>query len=77
MRATQLQNCKEDYNAAHQDKEEAEHLLGEKKRSLPTLKKELAKWEKKYNLHMSINNKKEDVKKKKVIDWLFLLFLLF
>ena len=68
MRATQLQNCKEDYNAAHMDKEEAEHLLGEKKRSLPTLKKELAKWEKKYNLHMSINNKKEDVKKKKVID---------
>ena len=70
MRATQLQNCKDDYNAAAVDKEEAENLIGEKKRSLPTLKKELVKWEKKYNLHMSINNKKEDVKKKKVIDWL-------
>ena len=49
------------------DKAESEALIGEKKKSIPTLKKELGKWEKKYKLHASLNNKKEDVKKKKVI----------
>ena len=67
MRATQLKNCKEDYNMAAIDKAESEALIGEKKKSIPTLKKELGKWEKKYKLHASLNNKKEDVKKKKVI----------
>ena len=67
MRATQLQNCLEDYNMAAIDKAEAEALIGDKRKSLPTLKKEYMKWEKKYNLHMSLNNKKDDVKKKKVI----------
>ena len=66
MRATQLQNCKEDYNLAAKDKAEAETTIGEKKKSLPTLKKELSKWQKKYELHMSLNTKKEEVKRKKV-----------
>ena len=48
------------------DKAEAENLIGEKKKSLPTLKKEAGKWEKKYNLYVSLNNKKDEVKKKKV-----------
>ena len=51
---------------AAKDKAEAETLIGDKRKSLPTLKKEYMKWEKKYNLHMSLNNKKEDVKKMKV-----------
>ena len=68
MRATQLQNCKEAYTMASINKAEAESLIEEKRKSLPTLKKEYMKWEKKYKLHMSLNNKKEDVKKKKVID---------
>ena len=46
MRATQLQNCKEAYNRAAIDKAEAETLIGEKMKSLPTLKKEAGKWEK-------------------------------
>lgn len=48
------------------DKAEAETLIDGKKKSLPYLKREYKKWEKKYNLHLSLNNKKEDVKKMKV-----------
>ena len=75
MRATQLQNCKEDYNMAAEDKNASENLIREKTKSLPTLRKELGKWENKYKLHMSINNKKDDVKKKKVIRLIYFNFI--
>ena len=67
MKATQLDSCKNDYNMAANDKIEADNLIGEKRASLPTLKKELDKWEKKYNWHMNFNDKKADLKQKKVI----------
>ena len=62
MKATQLDSCKADYNTANRDKVESENIIEEKKASLPTLKKEMAKWEKKYNWHINFNNKKTDLK---------------
>ena len=70
MRATQLDCCKADYNTAAEDKVESENIIGEKKASLPTLKKEMNKWEKKYNWHINLNNKKADLKNKKVKDYI-------
>ena len=60
---------------AAEDKNASENLIREKTKSLPTLRKELEKWEKKYKLHMSINNKKDDVKKKKVIRLIYFNFI--
>ena len=64
MKGTQLESCKNDYNAAHVEKIGAENLLEEKKGSLPTLKKELDKWTKKYQFHQNLSTRKEDIKKK-------------
>ena len=70
MRATQLETCKADYNAAAIEKTTAEKHLEEKKASLPELKKELAKWEKKYEFHQNLNVRKQDVKVKKAeLSW--------
>jgi len=65
MRATQLEMCKADYNAAHVEKSTAEGHLEEKKNSLPELKRELTKWEKKWEFHQNLNVRRNDVKKKK------------
>ena len=65
MRATQLEMCKADYNAAHVEKSAAEGHLEEKRKSLPELKKELNKWEKKYEFHQNMNVRRNDVKRKK------------
>ena len=65
MKATQLETCKHDYNAAAVEKGTAENHLVEKKNSLPELKKELGKWQKKYDFHQSLNVRREDVRRKK------------
>merc|ERR1719452_196142 len=65
MRATQLEGCKNDYNAAAVEKVQSETYLEEKKKSLPELKRELEKWEKKYQFHMNLNTRRADVKAKK------------
>jgi len=65
MRATQLEGCKNDYNAAAVEKVQSETYLDEKKKSLPELKRELDKWEKKYQFHMNLNTRRADVKAKK------------
>jgi len=65
MRATQLEGCKNDYNDAASEKTQSETYLEEKKRSLPELKRELEKWEKKYQFHMNLNTRRADVKAKK------------
>jgi len=65
MRATQLESCKNDYNLAALEKVQSETFLQEKKRSLPELKRELEKWEKKYQFHMNLNTRRADVKNKK------------
>ena len=64
MKATQLETCKHDYNAAAVEKGVAENHLVEKKNSLPELKKELGKWQKKYDFHQSLNVRKKDVRRK-------------
>ena len=61
-----MDSCKNDYNMAAQDKTETENLIREKRASLPTLKKEMEKWEKKHNWHLNFKNKKDDLKQKKV-----------
>ena len=66
MKATQLDSCKNDYHLAKIEKEETETIIKEKDASLPTLKKEKEKWEKKYEWHKNISNKKADLKNKKV-----------
>jgi len=65
MRATQLEGCKNDYNAAALEKGQSEAFLEEKKNSLPELKRELEKWEKKYQFHMNLNTRRADIKTKK------------
>eukprot|EP00092_Neocalanus_flemingeri_P032878 GFUD01035757.1.p1 GENE.GFUD01035757.1~~GFUD01035757.1.p1 ORF type:complete len:1072 (-),score=401.60 GFUD01035757.1:161-3376(-) len=65
MRATQLESCKNDYNAAAVEKVQSETFLTEKTKSLPELKRELEKWEKKYQFHMNLNTRRGDVKAKK------------
>ena len=51
MRATQLKACKNDYNEANIQREHTEGIVQEKKNSLPALKKEATKWEKKHQFH--------------------------
>jgi len=65
MRATQLEGCKNDYNSAALEKVQSETYLQEKMKSLPELKRELEKWEKKYQFHMNLNTRRGDVKTKK------------
>lgn len=50
MRATQLADCKKDYATATEEKNSAEILVSEKRDALPTLKAEVSKWEKKYQV---------------------------
>ena len=63
--ATQLEGCKNDYNPAALEKVQSETYLEDKKKSLPELKRELEKWEKKYQFHMNLNTRRADVKTKK------------
>jgi len=65
MRGTQLEGCKNDYNSANLEKVQSETFLQEKKKNLPELKRELEKWEKKYQFHMNLNTRRADVKTKK------------
>ena len=65
MKATQLEACKTDYNEANVQKEHTASLLGDKMKSLPALEKEAAKWEKKYQFQLNLNNKKKDIHLKK------------
>ena len=65
MKATQLEACKTDYNEANVQKEHTASLLGDKMKSLPALEKEAAKWEKKYQFQLNLNNKKKDIYLKK------------
>ena len=53
MRATQLENCKQEYNAAGEEKQAAEKLMKAKKKELPLLEHEQDKWNKK--LQVCIN----------------------
>ena len=62
---TQLKGCKNDYNPAALEKVQSETYLEDKKKSLPELKRELEKWEKKYQFHMNLNTRRADVKTKK------------
>merc|ERR1719186_931751 len=65
MRATQLEGCKNDYNVAAVEKAQSETHLQEKINSLPELKREVQKWEKKYQFHMNLNTRRGDLKVKK------------
>jgi len=65
MRATQLEACKQDYNSAYEEKEKTRSLLEDKVASLPSLKKESDKWEKKYQFQMNLNDKKKELSSKK------------
>jgi len=65
MRATQLEACLKDYEAANGEKEHSRILLDEKKNSLPALKKESDKWEKKYKFQLHLKDLKQDIQKKK------------
>merc|ERR1719394_1009192 len=70
MRATQLEACKQDYNSAHEEKEKTKSLLEDKINSLPALKKESDKWEKKYQFQMNLNDKKKElILKKAELAW--------
>lgn len=65
MRATQLEDCKRDYNTAAEEKNVAEALIQDKLATLPDIKKEVHVWEKKYQFHQTLENKKESIKKLK------------
>ena len=65
MKATQLETCKNDYNEAHIELGQTQLLVQEKKKSLPYLKKEVDKWEKKHQFHMNLKQKKIDLQYKK------------
>ena len=65
MRATQIEDCKKDYNTAAEQKNVAEAFIEDKLQTLPDLKKEVSVWEKKYQFHQSLENKKESIQKLK------------
>ena len=61
MKATKLESCKEEYNIAAAEKQHTTILMEEKKKGLPTLKKEKDMWEKKLQFHMNMKNKKKEL----------------
>merc|ERR1719167_641881 len=61
MRATQLDECKNDYNTAAEEKNVSETLIREKLNTLPDIKKEVSKWEKKYQFHQTLENKRDSI----------------
>ena len=48
MKATQLADCKRDYNAAHTEKKAADDLLEKRIVQVKEVKKEMEGWEKKF-----------------------------
>jgi chromosome segregation ATPase len=65
MRATQLEDCKRDYNVAAEEKNVSEAHIKDKEDSIPDIKREVSVWEKKYQFHQTLENKRETVTKLK------------
>jgi DNA repair ATPase RecN len=61
MRATQLEDCRRDYNTAAEEKNTSDASIQEKVATLPDIKKEVHIWEKKYQFHQTLENKKEAI----------------
>lgn len=65
MKATQLEECKERYNQAASDKSSAETKVAEKVEGLADIKAEKVRWEKKYQLLCSLEERKNKVRELK------------
>ena len=61
MRATQLEDCHENYRIATEEKNKADTTMGIKKRHMEEMSKEVEVWKKKYQFHQSMKTKKKEV----------------
>ena len=66
MKASRLEECKQDYNSANFEKEAAKVLLEDKMKSLIALKAEVKKWKKKFEYHQLIEKKRNELEPLKV-----------
>lgn len=65
MKATQLEDCKNEYNRAAEEARVAGSLLLDKEKNLLLLKAEARQWEKKFRLHQTFESRKDLISKKK------------
>ena len=61
MRATQLEDCKQFYNAANEEKSATEALLEEKTEGKTAVEAEMRKWKKKFEFLVALDNKKQSL----------------
>ena len=70
MRATQMEDIKNDYETAQSEYVAAKDTLDEKVQAVPHMKKKMEEWKKKYEFYQALNGKREGIKQmKKEMSW--------